>query len=173
MDTPTAPALSLILARADNGVIGRQNALPWHLPDDLKHFKGLTLDHAILMGRKTWDSIGRPLPRRRSLVLSRDPQLRLDGAEVFADLNSALAAVDGEPIFVIGGAALFVETLPMASDLHLTRVHADVDGDVMLEDLDLTSWQRLSATLHPRDARHAHPFTIEHWRRRSDRRSSV
>ncbi len=161
------PSLSLILARADNGVIGRQNALPWHLPDDLKHFKRLTLDHAILMGRKTWQSIGRPLPRRRSLVLSREPQLRLEGAEVFADVASALAAVETSPIFVIGGAALFAETLPMAKDLHLTRVHAAVDGDVVMEPLDLTAWQRLSAEPHPQDVRHAHPFSIEHWRRRS------
>lgn len=161
------PPLSLILARADNGVIGRHNDLPWHLPDDLKHFKRLTLDHAILMGRKTWQSIGRPLPRRRSLVLSRDPLFSAEGAEVFPQLTSALAAVDGSPIFVIGGAGLFAETLPLADDLHLTRVHAEVEGDVVLDALDLSSWRRLSAEPHPRDERHAHPFTFEHWRRAS------
>lgn len=159
------PPLSLVLAMASNGVIGRGGDLPWHLPKDLKHFKRLTLDHPILMGRKTWDSIGRPLPRRRSLVLSRDPELAIEGAEVFGALNDVLEALQGQRIFVIGGAALFETTLPMATDLHLTRVHADIDGDVRLGSLNLDGWRRLSAENHPIDTRHAHPFTFEHWQR--------
>lgn len=150
---------------ASNGVIGRQNDLPWHLPKDLKHFKRLTLDHSILMGRKTWDSIGRPLPKRRSLVLSRDPQLSLQGAEVFTNLDGALAAAAGERLFVIGGAALFAATLPRANEIFLTRVHAEVDGDVVLDDFDLSRWQQLSSTSHDADERHAHAFTFEHWQR--------
>lgn len=162
---PLTPPLGLVLAMASNGVIGRGGDLPWHLPKDLKHFKRLTLDHPILMGRKTWDSIGRPLPRRRSLVLSRDPQLAIEGAEVFGTLEDALAATDGQRIFVIGGAALFETTLPKATDLHLTRVHAEVEGDVRLSSLDLDGWRRSSAEDHPADDCHAFPFTFEHWQR--------
>lgn len=159
------PSLSLIVAMASNGVIGRNNELPWHLPKDLRHFKRLTLDHPILMGRKTWESIGRPLPRRRSLVLSRDVDLRLDGAEVFPTIDDALAAVDAAKVFVIGGAALFSATFPRADDLYLTRVHAEPQGDVVWSGFDLADWRRLSAEDHPADEDHGHPFTFEHWQR--------
>lgn len=171
--------VSLILAMADNGVIGRSSpdpdrpgpssSLPWHLPKDLRRFKKLTLHHPIVMGRRTFESIGRPLPKRRSLVLTRDPGYRAGGAEVFHSLDAALEAAGGGEVFVIGGVAVFVEALPRAGRIYLTRVHDDVAGDVRLPGLDLDGWELVSSEAHPADERHAHPFTFERWERSADR----
>lgn len=130
--------LSLIVAVARNGVIGRDGALPWHLPEDLKHFKRLTTGHAIVMGRRTFVSIGRALPNRRNLVVSRTLDDVPEGVEVFPSLERALAAArttDGEP-FVIGGAALYAEALPLATTLHVTEIDRDVQGDVCFPPID-------------------------------------
>lgn len=158
--------LSLILALSENRVIGRDNDLPWHLPKDLKRFKRLTTGHTLVMGRKTWESIGRPLPKRRSLVLSRDTNFRVEGGEVFQDLGAALRTVaDGDQVFVIGGASVFAEALPLAQRLDLTRVHATVDGDVVCPDLGLDAFRLAESEFHDADARHAHAFTFEVWKR--------
>lgn len=158
--------LSLILALAKNRVIGRDNDLPWHLPRDLQHFKRLTTGHTLLMGRRTWESIGRPLPKRRSLVLSRNPAFDAVGAEVFPDLTSALDATTAdEQVFVIGGASLFAEALPLADRLLLTRIHAEVEGDVRCPDLGLDAFRRLEHEDHPADERNVHAMTFETWRR--------
>jgi dihydrofolate reductase len=126
----TRPRISLIAAVARNGVIGRDNTLPWRLSDDLKRFKALTLGHPIVMGRKTWDSLGRPLPGRHNIVLSRQAGLTLEGATVVHSLNEALQqAHDAAQVFVIGGAQLYTAALAQADVLHLTEVHADVEGD--------------------------------------------
>jgi len=142
------PALHLILARARNGVIGRGGALPWHLPEDLAHFKRTTLGHPVIMGRKTWDSIGRPLPGRRNIVVTRDPAWRAAGAEVAASLDGALARVEAEapglegPVFVIGGAQLYAQALlgPVAT-IHLTEIDADFPGDTFFPALDPARWR--------------------------------
>lgn len=153
--------ISLIVAMAENRVIGRNGTLPWHLPKDLKRFKKLTVGHSILMGRKTFESIGRPLPKRRSLVLSSDPSYRPPGAEVFGDLATALAATAREPeVFVIGGARVFADTLPLAHRLYLTLVHAAIEGDVRFPELETAAWQLTSEEAHPADAKHAHPFSF-------------
>ena len=117
--------ISLVVAISENGVIGSKNGLPWHLPADLKKFKQLTTGHAIIMGRKTWESIGRPLPERRMLVITRDPG-KLAGApvETFVSLDAALAAAGEDEVFVIGGGEIFREALPKAGRIYLTRVHA-------------------------------------------------
>ncbi|MFT4173402.1 MAG: dihydrofolate reductase [Rhodocyclaceae bacterium] len=126
----TRPRIALIAAVARNGVIGRDNTLPWRLSDDLKRFKALTLGHPIIMGRKTWDSLGRPLPGRHNIVVSRQAGLQLDGATVVHSLDEALhCAGDAAQVFVIGGAQLYGVALPLADALHLTEVHADVVGD--------------------------------------------
>ena len=126
----TKPEIVLIAAVARNGTIGRDNELPWRLKADLQHFRALTLGHPILMGRKTWESLGRPLPGRRNLVVSRDPGFRAEGAECFADPAAAIAAAGEAPtLFVIGGAQLYAQLLPHADRLELTEVHADIDGD--------------------------------------------
>lgn len=140
-------SLSLIVARAANGVIGKDNRLPWHLPEDLRYFKQTTLGKAMIMGRKTFESIGRPLPGRRSIIVTRNRDWRHDGVETAANLEQArlLAqhpAPDGE-IFVIGGAGLFAEALPLADRLHLTEIHRDYDGDVFFPPWQESEWREI------------------------------
>lgn len=142
--------LSLICAMARNRVIGRNNKLPWHLSEDLKYFKRVTMGHCIIMGRKTWESIGRPLPGRTNIVVSRDKNYEPEGARVVHSLEEAIelaekvSFVDGsEEAFVIGGAALYREALPLASRFHLTRVHAEVDGDTSLPEFDESQWHEI------------------------------
>lgn len=159
--------LAIIVAVAKNGVIGHQGRLPWHLPDDLKHFKKLTLGHTVIMGRRTWESIGRPLPGRRNVVLTQDRQLASPGVVFLPGWQEiGQLPADTPPIFVIGGASLIAEALPWAQELHLTRVHAELEGDVFLPNLDLGGWQRLTAEPHAADLQHEYAFTIEAWRRR-------
>ena len=134
--------LALIVARANGGVIGKDGELPWNEPEDLAHFKRVTMGHAILMGRKTFESIGRPLPGRRNIVLSRDPSFRAEGCEVHDDLGAALASAretDACP-FVIGGAVLYELALPHATLVHLTEIDAAVEGDTHFPDLDDDAW---------------------------------
>lgn len=150
--------LTLIVARARNGVIGRDGDLPWRLPDDLKHFKQLTVGKTVLMGRKTWLSLGRPLPDRDNWVLSRDPGFKPAGATVFATLDQALNAAQGRALVIIGGADLYRQTLPLADRLELTEVLAEVDGDTRFPDLVADDWLELASEDHPVDDRHALPF---------------
>jgi dihydrofolate reductase len=145
---------------ADNGVIGRGDGLPWHLPDDLKRFKALTMGHAMLMGRRTWDSIGRPLPGRRSLVLTRNAGWTASGAERVATLAEALERAGGAPLAVIGGAEVFSLAWPVVGRLELTEVHADPEGDTRLEGFDRAHWRETFRERHAADARHAHPFSF-------------
>jgi len=153
--------LSMIAAMDNNRVIGIDNALPWHLPDDLKHFKAITLGKTIIMGRKTFLSIGKPLPKRRNLVLSRDPEFRSDGIEVFTDLDSALATCREEPeVVIIGGATLYAEALPRAQKLYLTQVDAEVTGDAFFPEFDREDWELSEMQVHPRDDSHTFAFTF-------------
>ena len=148
--------LCLIAALAENRVIGRDNQLPWHLPADLKHFKALTLGKPIIMGRKTWDSLGRPLPGRLNLVVSRQPGLQLQGAEVFPSLEAALEraeawarAEDAEELMLIGGAQLYAQGLAQAARLYLTRVGLNPQGDAHFPEVAETDWHLSSAIEHP------------------------
>lgn len=151
--------LSLIVAMDHNRLIGRDNDLPWRLPDDLRQFKRLTVGKTILMGRKTWESLRRPLPDRENWVLSRDPSFTATGARVFTSLNDALAAhTDGE-LMVIGGAQLYGQALPLAQRLYLTEVDARIDGgDAWFPAIDPAQWREISAEAHPADDRHPYPF---------------
>ena len=154
--------LTIVAAIADNGVIGRAGTLPWHLPDDLRRFKALTMGRPILMGRRTFESIGRPLPGRRNLVLTRSSKPLPEGVQAVASLELALHECAGEPeLCVIGGADVFREALPRADRLELTRVHATMDGDVKFPDYDTAQWRELSRSEHPADARHAWPMTFQ------------
>lgn len=142
--------LSLICAMAENRVIGRNNSLPWHLPADLKYFKRTTMGNCIIMGRKTWESIGRPLPGRTNIVITSNPDLEAEGARVVGSLPAAIklaesiSIMDGsEEAFVIGGAGIYQAALPLANRFHLTRVHAQVEGDTLLADFDETQWQEV------------------------------
>ena len=143
--------LALVAAVADNGIIGRNNALPWRLADDLKYFKRITLGKPILMGRKTWESIGRPLPGRSNIVITRQAQYQAEGARVVDSLDAALqlaesiALIDGaDEVMVIGGAEIYALALPRANRLYLTEVHATVAGDAQFPTWDRQCWQEVS-----------------------------
>jgi dihydrofolate reductase len=149
-----------IVAMADNGVIGRDNGLPWRLPDDLKRFKALTTGHAVLMGRKTWDSIGKPLPDRRNLVLTRDRRWRARGAEPVHSLDEARSWAQGSTLFVIGGAQVLSLAWPIVGRLELTEVHAAPEGDVRLEGFVRGDWREAARVDRPADERHAVPYSF-------------
>lgn len=160
------PLVTLIVAAADNGVIGRDNGLPWHLPDDLRRFKRLTMGKPVLMGRKTHDSIGKPLPGRHNIVVTRDPNYRAEGVTVVHDPAGALAAAAGaEEVMVIGGAELFRVFRPLAGRIHLTRVHGDIAGDVFWPPLDRGEWRLVGQESHDADEKHAYAMTFEVWER--------
>jgi dihydrofolate reductase len=153
--------VSIIVAADEHGGIGRNGGLPWHLPEDLKRFKALTLGKPIVMGRKTWDSIGRPLPGRRSLVISRQPDFTATGAEVFDSVEAALrAAADAPETCVIGGAEIYRQALPYAEVIHLTRVHATVEADTHFPRLDAGEWEEVAREDRASDERHAHALSF-------------
>jgi dihydrofolate reductase len=162
--------LSCIAAVAENGVIGRGDALPWRLSADLKRFKELTTGHVLIMGRKTFASIGRPLSNRTSIVLTRDPAYRQPGVVVVHSLEEALERCrDEQEVFAIGGAAVFREALPRAQRLYLTRVHAEVAGDVRFPDETLEGWERIEQTSLPADEKNEYATTYEVYVRSSSR----
>jgi dihydrofolate reductase len=168
MAAGTGPLVSLLVAATENGVIGRDNGMPWHLPDDLRHFKALTLGKPVLMGRRTFDSIGRPLPGRTNLVLTRAADWAVPGTTAVPDLDAALgAAGSAGELVVAGGAQVYALALPRASRIYLTRIHAVIEGDTRLPDLDLSSWHETSRELHPVDARHAFAMSFIRLERRS------
>lgn len=138
--------ISIIVAIAENNVIGSNNQLIWHIPSDLKRFKSLTMGHHIIMGRKTWESIGRPLPGRQSIVVTRNINFSVDGAKVVHSLSEAieLAKSDSE-IFIVGGGELYRQALPLANKLYLTKVHKVFEGDVLFPPIDYSQWQELSS----------------------------
>jgi dihydrofolate reductase len=156
--------VSIIAAVSDNGVIGRDGGLPWHLPADLKRFKRLTSGHHMIMGRRTWESIGRrPLPGRPTIVVSRDPGFVAEGAQVARSVGQALelaGAVD--EVFIAGGEAIYREALPVADRLYLTRVHTVVEGDTFFPELDEAGWRVVAEERHEPDEKnpHAHTFRV-------------
>lgn len=142
-----ATPIALVVAAARNGVIGVDNRLPWHLPGDLRHFKAVTLGKPVVMGRKTFESIGRPLPGRHNIVVTRDPAFAASGIEVAHGVEAALAAADAaaraagvEEVMVIGGADIYRQTLPLAATIYLTRVELEVAGDATFPALDTGQW---------------------------------
>jgi len=142
--------VALIWAMSRNGVIGRNNALPWHLSEDLRYFKRVTFGKPVIMGRKTWESIGRPLPGRANIVITRDEAFHAEGVKVVNSLEQALsvaqsiALLDGvDEAMVIGGAEIYALALPVAQRLYLTQVHAEVEGDAWFPALDLSGWQEV------------------------------
>ena len=138
---PEAAGLAIIAAVARNRVIGRGNALPWHLPADLRHFRRLTLGAAVIMGRRTFESIGRALPERLNIVLTREPGRPAPGCRTAGTLDEALAIAAGSPrVFVIGGSALYAAALPRAGRLHLTEIDADFEGDTRFPEFDHAEW---------------------------------
>ncbi len=155
-------ALELVVAVAENDVIGRANGLPWRLSADLRHFKSLTMGKPILMGRKTFESIGRALPGRLNLVMTRAPEFRPADCVVVGSLESACAAAGaGSTLMVIGGAEIYRQCLPFANRIHLTLVHARVeDGDAFFSGWRGAQWRESSRERHPADERNEHPYSF-------------
>ncbi len=143
--------LNLIVAVAKGNVIGLGGKMPWHLPAELAYFKQVTMGHPIIMGRKTFDSIGRPLPGRCNIVVTANPEWRHDGVEVHASIESAIAAVSGQEAFVIGGATLYQAALPLAQRVYLTAIDATLNGDTYFPDLSPEAWLEVSRQHRPHD----------------------
>jgi len=143
------PPITIVVARAINGVIGKDGTLPWHIPGDLKRFKQLTMGSAMIMGRKTFDSLPGVLPGRRHIVMTRDPEWQVEGVEVVHDVDSAIQAAGNTPISVIGGAAIFDLFEPLADKIELTEVIAEIEGDVSMPDLRSSErWREVASEDH-------------------------
>jgi len=158
--------LSLLVAMSENRVIGKDGALPWHLSADLKRFKRLTMGHTLVMGRRTHESIGQPLPGRRTIVLTRQTVYSPEGVETASNLATALelAAEDSE-VFVVGGAEVYADALPEADRIYLTRIHAQFEGDTSFPPLDKSVWRLVESERHPADDGFPHDYSFEIWER--------
>lgn len=152
----SGPAIVIVVAVADNGVIGADGGMPWRLSGDLKRVKALTMGKPLIMGRRTFESIGRPLPGRRTIVLTSDPAFRVDGVTVVADFRAALEAAGtaaaetgAAEIIAFGGAGIYALALPLATRIELTEIHARPEGDTLFPDFDRREWRELSREVHP------------------------
>jgi dihydrofolate reductase len=162
--------ISLVVAAAKNGVIGLDGEIPWRLPDDQRFFRRLTTGHCIVIGRKTFDSIGKALPGRKNLVLSRSPHDPVDDVEFFRELESALQCARDQGIaqcFIAGGEAIYRERLELADSIYMTREDAEPVGDTHFPKIDEAVWECVDRQPHQIDDRHAHAFAIETWQRRA------
>lgn len=161
--------VAIVVAVAENGVIGADGGLPWRLPTDLQHFKAVTMGGPVIMGRKTWESIGRPLPGRRNIVITRNGDAQFDGAEVARSLAGAMSmakAGTGGEIHVIGGGAIFAEALPLADRLYVTHVKAKVEGDTFFPQIDENIWQVKERTVPERSERDSADMVFVTYERR-------
>ena len=172
MDDQRRPAMAIIVAMSANRVIGRGGALPWHISADLRRFRQLTTGHAIIMGRKTFESIGRPLPERRSIVISRNRDFRPEGVEVVASLDAALRCCQGEAeVFVIGGSSIYELALPQADRLYITQIHATIEGDTFFPPFDETEWKLAEDQPHAADEKNAFDYSFRRYERIQPTRS--
>ena len=153
--------LSIIAAIAGNGVIGRNNTLPWHLPADMAFFKKTTTGHTIVMGRKNYQDIGRPLPNRRNIVLSRDTDFKAEGCEVVNSFDEMLAITDDDKeVFIIGGAGLYLTALAVAPRMLITKIAAEIEGDILFPAINWKNWQEISSEHHDADEKNKYTFDI-------------
>lgn len=165
---PIPLILSLIAAASKNSVIGVDGKLPWSLPDDLRHFRDLTRNHTVIMGRKTFESIGRPLSHRKNIVITRQKNFKAQGCDIVSSLDEAIdevvnsqqSTVNGHELFIIGGADIYRQAIDRADRIYLTRVHATIDGDAFFPEIDLKKWKEISREEHAKDERHAHAFAF-------------
>lgn len=161
--------ISLISAVAQNGIIGKENDLPWHLPDDFAYFKRKTSHHPIIMGRKSLDALGKPLPNRTNIVITRNPTFQFNGVTVVHTLEDAIdaaRAANDQEIFVIGGSEIYAMALPVATTLYLTEIHKAYDGDASFPTFDKADWTEASRETHPADDRHETSFDFVEYERR-------
>lgn len=160
--------ISLIVAASENNVIGKDNDLPWRLPDDMKFFVRTTKGHHILMGRKNLESFGKLLPNRTNILLTRDRSYQFEGAEIFYDLHEAIAFAKGrgeEELMVIGGGEIYKQCLPFTDRIYLTRVHDKIEGDTLFPELD-GQWDLIHEEFHPEDEKHNYSFTFQTFERK-------
>ena len=156
-------SLSIVVAMDEYRLIGKDNKLPWHLPADLAYFKKITTGKSIVMGRKTYDSIGRPLPNRRNIVISRKSKTLITGCEVLSSIDEVLSITkDEDEVMIIGGASLCEQLLPQVSRLYITKIEGKFDGDVYFPEYDESDWRQVSCESHLPDAsnQHAHHFLV-------------
>lgn len=165
--TSPRPQLMIIVAMAKNHMIGKANQMPWHLPDDLKHFKAHTLNKPVIMGRKTFESLGaRPLPNRPNLVVSRNPNFSAPSIDVFDSVDRAIASVaEAEEVVIMGGAQIYTQWLDKVDRLLITEVDASPEGDAYFPQIDQQAWCEVSRQHHPADERHAYGFDFVEYRR--------
>jgi len=162
------PVLSLIVAMDRNRLIGCNNQLPWNLPADLQHFKSTTMGKPIVMGRKTWESLGRPLPGRINITITRNPDYEAEGASVVNSLDDALKIVsEVDEVMIIGGANLYAQALPRVDRLYLTRVEGEFEGDSWFPEFNEAEWALSTVDEHEPDEKNSHPYRFEIYNRRS------
>jgi len=160
--------IALIAAMAQDRVIGLNNGMPWHLPADLKHFKRLTIGKSIVMGRKTFDSLGKPLPQRNNIVLTRNSDWQVDGVTVYHDIESVLKELSKQKeVMIIGGAHIYAQFLPHATDLYLTQIDLSVQGDTFFPEWNPQQWHLLEEQSFQPDEKNADAYSFMHWRRES------
>src|ERR1700679_530157 len=156
---------TIVVATSENHVIGKDNQLLWHMPGDLKHFKNITSGHTVIMGRKTYDSVGKPLPKRRNIIITRQP-ITIDGCEVVNSIESALALCKSEgEVFIVGGAEIYKQSLKLTDRIYLTIVHKEFDGDSFFPEIDKAAWKEVSRENFEPDNKNNLPYsfiTLEH-----------
>jgi len=152
--------ITIVVAIASNYAIGKNNQLLWHLPKDLKHFKDVTSGGTVIMGRKTFDSVGRPLPKRRNIVITRKP-VSIEGCEVVSSIDAAIALCKTEEeVFIVGGAEIYRQTMPMVNRIYLTIVHHSFDADTFFPEIDYKEWKELEREDHETDEKHQFPYSF-------------
>jgi len=162
------PKLCIAVAVGENLAIGKNNQLLWHMPADLKFFKQTTLGHPVVMGRKTFDSVGKPLPNRRNIVVTRDPELEIEGVEIVNSLDEALEITKNEekPVFIVGGAEIYRQALPKTDTLYLTTIHHTFDADTFFPEFDRDEWEVINKEPHQADEKNKYDYTFEVLRRK-------
>jgi dihydrofolate reductase len=155
------PVISIIVAMAENRVIGKENSLPWHLPADLQHFKAMTIGKPIIMGRKTWESLPGKLPQRPHIIITANPDYSAEGCTVVNSLEQAIEAAGDVPeVMVVGGAMLYAQALPMADNIYLTMVETQVDGDTLFPEYDQSQWRETAREYHPSDDKNLFAYSF-------------
>ena len=153
--------ISIIAAISENNAIGKDNKLPWHLPADLKHFKSLTIGHHIIMGRKTFESIGKPLPGRTTIIITRKTGYKADGCIIVSSIENAISAVKNDSeCFIIGGAEIFNQTVPLADKIYLTRIHQHIEGDTFFPDIAPGLWNKISEERNNPDEKNEYDYSF-------------
>lgn len=162
--------IHLVVAKSDNNVIGHDNQLIWHLPNDLKHFKEITTGHPIIMGRKTFESIGRPLPNRTNIIITRNRNYSIENAKVVHSLNEALelAKEIDENIFILGGGKIYEQAIDFADILEVTEVHENFEGDTYFPEIDLNVWKEISRIKHHKDEKNKFDYSFVRYERKLD-----